>query len=219
MAPRPAHDGPDRRTSVTRVRLAAADRREHILDAARTVFLRSGLAGARMRDISVLAGINQALIYRHFDSKQELFEAAIAKPFEDTVERLLAYGFDADRYLESPELRRERLANLLHTLLTGLDYLLPLLSVLMFAEPDRGREFYRERVDRTIDVFVEQIEAFSDTWEHRDFDVRLVVLSGLATCVAVNLDTKLGHASSSDRAQLAAALADNILLGLEACPG
>src|SRR5690349_22190096 len=47
---------------------------DRILDAARKVFVRKGMAGARMQDIADEAGINKALLHYYFRSKEKLFE-------------------------------------------------------------------------------------------------------------------------------------------------
>lgn len=47
---------------------------ERILEAARSVFVSKGLAGARMQDIADAAGINKALLHYYFRSKEKLFE-------------------------------------------------------------------------------------------------------------------------------------------------
>jgi TetR/AcrR family transcriptional regulator len=47
---------------------------EKILDAARIVFVRKGMYGARMQDIADEAGINKALLHYYFKNKQKLFE-------------------------------------------------------------------------------------------------------------------------------------------------
>ena len=47
---------------------------EKILDAARKVFVRKGMYGARMQDIADEAGINKALLHYYFKNKQKLFE-------------------------------------------------------------------------------------------------------------------------------------------------
>jgi AcrR family transcriptional regulator len=59
---------------------------DKILSAARIVFTKKGLAGARMQDIADEAGINKALLHYYFRSKEKLFEKifeeASAKMFE-----------------------------------------------------------------------------------------------------------------------------------------
>lgn len=47
---------------------------ERILDAARSVFLRKGMVGARMQEVADEAGINKALLHYYFRNKQQLFE-------------------------------------------------------------------------------------------------------------------------------------------------
>lgn len=49
-----------------------------ILDAAEQVFA-SGYAGASMREIAERAGVAQALIHYHFETKEKLFEAVVAR--------------------------------------------------------------------------------------------------------------------------------------------
>src|SRR5213075_939840 len=46
-----------------------------ILDAAHTVFMRRGTAGARMQEIAKEAGVNSALLHYYFRSKERLSEA------------------------------------------------------------------------------------------------------------------------------------------------
>ena len=47
---------------------------EVILQAARNVFIKKGMFGARMQDIADEAGINKALLHYYFESKDKLFE-------------------------------------------------------------------------------------------------------------------------------------------------
>ena len=51
------------------------DTEQRILEAARTVFLRDGTAGARMQEIAREAGVNQALLHYYFRSKERLSAA------------------------------------------------------------------------------------------------------------------------------------------------
>lgn len=53
---------------------AEATTEERILEAARSVFLRKGMMGARMQEVADEAGINKALLHYYFRNKQQLFE-------------------------------------------------------------------------------------------------------------------------------------------------
>ncbi len=70
-ANRPSPDG--RR----RPRVPAAERRQSILEAAARVFAEFGFAGARTRGIAQECGINEAILFRHFRSKERLFQEVL----------------------------------------------------------------------------------------------------------------------------------------------
>ncbi len=55
----------------------SAETRAKILDAALREFSTLGFAGARMDQIASAAGVNKALLYYHFDSKENLYVAAV----------------------------------------------------------------------------------------------------------------------------------------------
>lgn len=55
----------------------SADTRARILEAALREFSSLGMAGARMDQIAGSAGVNKALLYYHFDSKENLYAAAL----------------------------------------------------------------------------------------------------------------------------------------------
>lgn len=58
---------------------AAAPARERILDAAERVFARDGFAGAAMKAIATEAEVAQGLLHYHFDSKEGLYAAVVAR--------------------------------------------------------------------------------------------------------------------------------------------
>jgi AcrR family transcriptional regulator len=58
-------------------RLRRAERREQILAAATEAFARSGFAATGLDDIAAEAGVTRVILYRHFDSKTELYQAVL----------------------------------------------------------------------------------------------------------------------------------------------
>lgn len=59
----------------------AAATRQALLEAARALMARHGVEGTSTRDVATAAGVNQALVYRYFGSKEKLFaEAAGSNP-------------------------------------------------------------------------------------------------------------------------------------------
>lgn len=60
-----------------------------ILQAAKKVFIRKGLEGARMQEIADEAGINKALLHYYFRSKDKLFEGIFVEAFQKLVPDIL----------------------------------------------------------------------------------------------------------------------------------
>lgn len=59
-----------------------AGTRQKIIDAARHEFAEHGLAGARVERIAKSAGVNKAMIYYHFSSKDLLYEGVVKNFFQ-----------------------------------------------------------------------------------------------------------------------------------------
>jgi AcrR family transcriptional regulator len=57
--------------------LPRAARAASILQAASRTFVRGGYAGTSMDDIAAEAGVSKLMLYRHFNSKRELYEAIL----------------------------------------------------------------------------------------------------------------------------------------------
>jgi len=60
-------------TKTTKKRLPATDRRQLILQSALTVFATKGFDGATTREIAQEARVSEALLYRHFASKELIY--------------------------------------------------------------------------------------------------------------------------------------------------
>jgi AcrR family transcriptional regulator len=58
-------------------RLSATARREQLLDVALEVFARSGYHDTSMNDVAEAAGVTKPVLYQHFESKRELFQALL----------------------------------------------------------------------------------------------------------------------------------------------
>jgi len=54
-------------------RLSAEERREAIVTAALPLFARKGFANTTTRELADAAGVSEALIYKHFPSKESLY--------------------------------------------------------------------------------------------------------------------------------------------------
>jgi AcrR family transcriptional regulator len=79
------------------VRLSSLDRRRQILRTASGIFARRGYRGATTREIAERAGINEALLFRHFPSKEKLYwtlieELCSARGRRQNITKIIAAG-------------------------------------------------------------------------------------------------------------------------------
>ena len=75
-------------TENTSRRLMQRDERHaQILQAAATAFARGGYVATSMDDVAVEAGITRLIVYRHFDSKEDLYRAVLTKVTDQLAER------------------------------------------------------------------------------------------------------------------------------------
>src|SRR3954463_1442022 len=66
-------------------RLPASKRREQLLDVAAELFAQNGYARATTAQLAKAAGVTEPIIYRHFDSKRDLFVALIERTGRETI--------------------------------------------------------------------------------------------------------------------------------------
>lgn len=68
-------------------RMNAGDRRRQLLDAALELFSRKGFGGTTTKEIAAAAGVTEAIIFRHFPSKQALYTAVLDSKTESCCHR------------------------------------------------------------------------------------------------------------------------------------
>ncbi|MDE2436019.1 MAG: TetR/AcrR family transcriptional regulator [Sphingomonadales bacterium] len=68
---------------MSRNRLSSPERKAVILEAARKVFSNHGFDAARTQDIAKGAGVSEALMYRHFPSKEALYRAVLRQTIRE----------------------------------------------------------------------------------------------------------------------------------------
>ena len=96
---RPTGTRGDGRSKRTRHPVEKEETEQRILDAAHTVFIRAGTAGARTQEIAREAGVNPALLHYYFRSKERLAEAVFkraAGQLLPAVIRILASDAELD---------------------------------------------------------------------------------------------------------------------------
>jgi TetR/AcrR family transcriptional regulator len=60
-----------------RQRLSSEDRRQQLIGKAVELFSRRGFSGTRTRDIAAACGVSEAILFRHFATKEDLYRAIL----------------------------------------------------------------------------------------------------------------------------------------------
>lgn len=84
------------RVSQATRRLPRIQRREQIIAAATRAFGGAGFAATNLDDVAAEAGVSRAILYRHFDSKTDLYQAVL-----DSACRRLSTATGADEFTEA----------------------------------------------------------------------------------------------------------------------
>lgn len=181
---------PEPARPAARRRLSAQERREQLVEAARSVFLSRGLAGSRTKDIADAAGVNEALLYQHFESKEQMFELAVVEPLATLAAsiaeqaRALEYDPEGGRHFE---LTRTFIGEMLEIMVA----MAPLIGVALFADPSSGRQFYLDKMVPTMQTVEEAVEAALPTFRHRSFSPGLSVQATVWMCLGLAIDAQL----------------------------
>lgn len=151
--------------------------RERILDAAAVVLAERGIAGATTRELARAAGCSEALLYKHFADKQELFIAVLD-------ERMPRIEFDE---AASPELDA-MLRELVVALLAFFVRTFPM-AASIFGAPEllaehrdgvRSRGFGPEGVVRRVQALLESRRAAGGIRADADLETAARMLVGFA---------------------------------------
>lgn len=178
------------------------------------MFLESGFAGARTRAISERAGVNEALLYRHFASKEELFKAAVVEPLELQIKNLLAYAPLAAAIEGHDPAREDTIREVMDTLLAAAEEVLPLLGALFYADPARGPEIWRSHLQPAWDSLTASVAGVAESWGRPDTDAHVVVMAAVGACLVAALEARMEPMSAGQRARVVQRMADNVLYGM-----
>src|SRR5215471_5252276 len=180
---------PDGDAPRVRRRLTAAARKSSILAAARRAFTETGdMNGTTIKVIAEHSGISEGVIYRHFESKDQLFFEAVVEPLKKAVDDLVAATamVDQDEPL-TPQRQLETMTGLYRQLTSTLEHILPLLGLVLFGDPHVARRFYRENfavaMDRLAEAWREVEDRYGFPFESPDISARAVM--GMALVLAL----------------------------------
>jgi AcrR family transcriptional regulator len=194
-------------------RLTAKARKKSILQAARRAFTETGdMNGTTIRHIAERGGISEGVIYRHFESKDQLFFEAVVEPLSDAVDQLVAASEAVDRDEPlTPERQMQTLNGLYRQLTTTLEEILPLLGLVLFGDPKVARRFYKDNFAVAMDRLANAWQAVEDRYgvEQASPDISARAVMGIALVLALESH----HNSRFDRDEAVAAATEGTLHG------
>jgi AcrR family transcriptional regulator len=196
-----------------RRRLTAEARKSSILAAARRAFTETGdMNGTTIKVIAEHSGISEGVIYRHFESKDQLFFEAVLEPLKKAVDDLVTAAalVDKDEPL-TPERQLTGMTGLYKQLVSTLSEVLPLLGLVLFGDPQVARRFYRENfavaMDRLAEAWREVEDRYGFPFESPDISARAVM--GMALILALESH----HAKKFDRKRAVALISEGTVKG------
>jgi len=142
-------------------RLDSDERRKAIVAAAVPLFARKGFAGTTTRELAEAAGISEALLFRHFPSKQQLYREILRLGCEgdpaleqlaslqpSTATLVFMVRFMVRRFLLGSDIERSELESRLRLVLHS-----------FLEDGAYARELYATISDRVIPLFAASLEA------------------------------------------------------------
>ncbi|MDX1566212.1 MAG: TetR family transcriptional regulator [Longimicrobiales bacterium] len=163
------------------------DTEDRILEAARSVFLRRGTTGARMREIAEEAGVNQALLHYYFRTKEALAEAVFRKVARQLLPPIVAelrsdhpLAEKAKRVIELELDHLSRNPNLPAYLISELSH-----------HPDRAPQLWEEVVGepadrsggRVLEKLREQLDEAAEREEVRPLEPEQFLVNLVSLCI------------------------------------
>ncbi len=115
---------------------------QKILSSAQIEFAKEGLDGARIDKIASRAGVNKAMIYYHFRSKEHLYRAVVDKHFK-RIRQLLEQAISEEPTLEAT---LGRVSQLYHSMFEDQDNFVPI----FLREMARGSRRFQTVLDGII---------------------------------------------------------------------
>ena len=173
-----------------RRRLTAEARRTSILQAARRAFTGTGdVNGTTIRVIAAEGGMSEGVIYRHFESKEQLFYEAVVEPLRASIDDLVT---GAEQALEIEQMtnaqRVEMMEAAYRNLVSTFEEILPLLGLVLFGDPQVAKRFYDETFAVAMDrlaVVWREVSAI-DGVELPAADVSAHAVMGIALVLALD---------------------------------
>lgn len=139
---------------MARARLAGEQRSRAIIEATLGIFAREGFAGATTRRIAAAAGVSEALVFKHFPTKDSLYRAIIEGKIRE-IDRTFPLD-DAGDELDD-EAWLTKLASSIFQRVEADDAFLRLMVRSALDGHDLARDFHRARTEKVLALIERRI--------------------------------------------------------------
>ena len=193
------------------------DRRKQILDAALDAFARKGYGGTTTKEIAAAAGVTEAIVFRHFPTKQALYAAVMGQCSDSLEYQTWMAGLRT-------QVEQNDDGGLLRTIATAIlkGYRADprYERVMLFAAlegHEQGLEHHRQSASPVVEMLTEYFERRQREGALRDLNVGSIIVSiaGIAQYYAMMLHM-FGYPSNLTDEEAAANFASIILNGIRA---
>ncbi len=151
---------------------------ERILNAAKEVFIKKGMAGARMQEIANEAGINKSLLHYYYRNKDKLFLAVFRLAIRDFIPEIKNIIYSESLVTEKIERFVEEYMNVLLS-----NPFVPLFILQEIQrDPDRLINIFQEE-DIQPPLVLDQFEKGVENEEIRAIDPKHLLINILSLCV------------------------------------
>ncbi len=202
--------------STSQLRIPAEERRQQILDLATELFARQGFQGTTTRQIAQQARVNEAIIFRHFPTKEDLYWAVI----ENQI-RVLAGRAHLEAKLAAGGSDREILTSIAEELLSRDVTLSRLLLYTALENHELSHRFFRTHVAQYFELLADYIRRAISAGRFRDVDPLLAARGFLGMLIYHRQVQELfggKHVQKFDNHHVSSTLVDVWLRGMEAKP-
>lgn len=166
-----------------RLRRSSAEVRSLLYQAARDVFAERGYRRASTREIAQRARVTEAMLFRHFGSKSQLFEEAVFDPFVQFLDEYIAKYLDGNRGdMPTAQLAYQYVTGVYALFVSNRDLLATMLS-----EHAATKQWGPNVLEKQLDALTEQIVGFLAARESRVNDVRQAVRFSMSMLLGVAL--------------------------------
>jgi TetR/AcrR family transcriptional regulator len=153
------------------------DTRDKIISVAREEFARYGLAGSRVDRIATNAGVNKAMIYYHFHSKANLYQAII----EEHVTLIFDFLESQVNLKGDSEIVLENISSFMHKVLSERESMIKLMLREIADGGDRIRAYFAAKSGQKgiTQKFTELVDEQIGNGTFRNMDSRQALISFL----------------------------------------